>query len=155
MIRVLLLLFLAVPVSAEVYTVLVYRDGNFPQDRFWEMTDARGDKVYKRFDALGHGNIAKVKDGQPFRVTSYEVSHNGKYGLLRYEPKRDTERNVIKAMHNKGLVQIISIIPEDVATVYGKSIGGYRTIPVGGVDLRKIPADFYESKFSVTASTKS
>lgn len=131
----------SVSAYAETRTYLVYRKDNFPQDRYLYTASPQ---EFKTFIDTGKKTITEA-GGQPFRITSYEISWDGKYALWNVSHKDDTEKWHIDSMEQQGYIVLLSsmdIISENM---------GNRGIVTSGVysgELSKIPTDFYRVAMS-------
>lgn len=136
-----LLLFLVGIAAAEQRTYLVKRAEHFPQDRFLYTISP---SEYKYFVDTGRKTI-EAAEGQPFRLTSYTISPNGRYALLSVDYADSDERSRFDNMADRGLIVLISTM--DVVTTFDPRIGGTKTEPVF-TQLASLPTDFYEVSVS-------
>ena len=136
-------LFFSAGLCAETRTYLVYRLDNFPQDRYLYVISPQ---EYKRFVDTGKQNITEAS-GQPFQITSYEISPTGKYATWTVTAKDADELWHIDSMEKQGYIVKISTF--DVVSVYDRNKGGYISEPLF-IPLSELPTDFYQ----VGVSTK-
>lgn len=136
------LLFFGSLLYAETHIYLVKRSEHFQQDRFLYTLNPQ---EYRFFVDTGKKTIGEA-GGQPFRVTSYQISPSGKYALLSVTLKDEDEKWRYNSMVNQNYIVPLSTM--DVVGVYDSRIGGYRT-EVVFQELADLPTDYYQ----VTVST--
>jgi len=127
--------------SAETRTYLVYRAGNFPQDRYLLTASPQ---EYKYFIDTGKKDISDA-GGQPFRTTRYEINYSGVYALWTVDGNPDDLPH-IKTMEDKGYIVLLS--SEEVVDVEDVTKGGSHKEMQETV-LLTVPTDYYQ----VTVST--
>lgn len=126
---------------AETHTYLVKRSKHFPQDRYLYILSPQ---EYKYFSATGIKDI-NAAGGQPFRITSYEISPSGKYALWSVTASDEDERWHIESMKNKGYTILISSM--GVVTRYDARRGG-NISEVEFQQLAELPTDYYSVEVS-------
>lgn len=137
MIKALLLVFLLpVCAAAETRVYLVKRAENFPQDRYLIRLSPQ---EYKTFVSTGKKSMVEA-GGQPFRLTSYDISYDGKYALWTVSFKDEDEKWHLDSMESKGYIVLLSSM--DVSEVYDPRQGGNRTEFVSA-ELATLPTDYY------------
>lgn len=133
MIKILVLLLLTSICYADTYTYLVYME-HFPQNRY-RISTSTENPTYRSFVDTG------VKTSrQPFENTYFETNHNKKYGKITFTPKKDSEKNLFKAMQNRTYVKLLEINAVDY--VFDAQKGGYESKP-RNVPVSELPDDYY------------
>ena len=136
-----ILLFVA-SASATTDTYLVYRANFFPQDRYLTTLSPM---EYKYFVDTGKKNITNDGvDGQPFRLTSYEVNYDGKYAIWTVTGNEE-EKSHIATMLRKGFIVLLSST-NVVETEQGPR-GKVKEAVYSG-QLAELPSDYYEVAIS-------
>jgi len=127
---------------AEMRAYLIYRQQCFPDDKYLYTLSPQ---EHRLFSKSGKQTIEDVPDGQPFRITQYEISYDGKYGLFQV----DTDDEKEKASFGKMITDKCAVLLNtfDVVTVFDKQKGGPVKVPVHR-ELAKMPTDYYEVKVS-------
>ena len=141
LVKTFLALLLSISAYAETRTYLVYRKDNFPQDRYLLTASPQ---EFKTFIGTGEKNIDEA-GGQPFRITSYEISTNGNYSLWTVTFKDTTEKRSIDSMERQGYITLLSSM--DVVT---ENIGNRGTVTsaIYNKTLAIMPTDFYKIEIS-------
>ena len=134
----LFLLLLSASAFAETRTYLVYREDNFPQNRYLLTISP---KEFKTFSDTGKKTITEA-GGQPFRMTSYNLNYNGKYALWTISFKDDDEKWHMDSMEKKGYMVLLS--SGEVVSTYNPQKGGNVIEYIGSGELAKMPTDFYK-----------
>ena len=132
---------LASALAAETRTYLVYRKDNFPQDRYLLTASPL---EFKYFIETGKKDMGEA-GGQPFRITSYEISYDGKYALWTVSYLDEDEHWRIDSMENKKYIVLLS--SSEVVSVYEPRVGKYR-LEVNNNHLAELPTDFYQVSIS-------
>lgn len=137
------LLAIAGMASAETRTYVIKRAKFFPQDKLLYTPNPT---EYKYFIETGKKDIEEA-NGQPFRLTKYEITPSGNYSKLTITPKNDYEKNRYDKMEEDG--EIILVSTADVKHEYDERIGGFKD-EFYSHKLAEYPTDYYE----VSASTE-
>lgn len=140
-------LFIITICHAETRTYLVYRQNNFQQDRYLITVTT---PTYRTFSATGTTTISAA-GGQPFRLTNYQKSADGKYAVWTVTPKTQIDRTRLASMESKGYIVLMSTMDAVVEFVPEK--GGTEIVPVYSGELAKLPTDYYTTSDSVTTGT--
>ena len=136
LVKLLLLLSLAVPAFAETRTYLVNRADNFPQDRFLATKEPDS---FKTFASVGEQTLNEAA-GQPFKLTRYVVSFDGKYALWNVTPVNEEELKYLDSMVKQGYITLIATL--DVVPTYKVRLGGY-TNDIVDKTFGELPRDYY------------
>ncbi len=135
--KIILLMFISVSAFAETRTYLVYRQNNFPQDRYLYTISPQ---EFKAFMATGKTTITEA-DGQPFRMTSYKISSGGKYALWTVSFKDDSEKRSLDSMERQKYIVLLS--SSEVVSEFLPQKGGYETAAIYNGELAELPTDYY------------
>jgi len=135
----------------DIYHYVIYRENNFPQDRYRTNKITATKPIYKNFSDLGNKTIRSVKDGQPCKVTKYDVSRSGKYSTLTFSPKSTTELSALQSMEKQHYAKLLSVT--SITTTYDKRLGGYVT-EATSKNLSTLPDDFVEVAVSTTNTSR-
>lgn len=134
---------LAIVASADTRTYLVYRADNFPQDRYLTSISPL---EYKRFMDTGKKDLDKA-NGQPFRLTRYEINYSGKYAIWGVSYDGSDELRSMESMERQGYIALISSC--SLLSTYSPILGGVQD-SLECVNTGAIPEDFYEVGVSST-----
>jgi len=121
--------------AAETRTYLVKRAEHFPDDKYILVPSPQ---EYKKFIDTGKAKWADA-DGQPFRLTSYDINYNGKYAIWRVTYVNDVEKSRMDDYDNKKWIVLLSsmnVVME--ATTRGQQPR------FASIELAPYPTDYYQ-----------